>query len=134
MTPPCDLSEEIDFILHETERTHQVQALDLLRLNQSKRYKKNVRQSFITYVKTAYSPDVFQIDYANGDYEFKRDLKEGRQAVEKAAESSFWEWDNGSFPYFWRWQPEIKGDLRDGTSLWVYQSKLPTNTKRQRMP
>ena len=134
LTPPCALGEEIEFILNEAERTHQVQALDLLRSMQSKRYKKNVRQSFFTYMKTAYSPDVLQTDYAHGGYELKRDLKEGRQAIEKAADSSFWEWDNGSFPYFWRWQPEIKGDLRDGTSLWVYQSKLPANTKRQRMP
>ena len=85
-------------------------------------------------MKTPYSPNVFHKDYNNGDYEFKRDLNEGRQAVENAAESSFWDWDNGSFPYFWRWQPEIKGDLRDGTSLWVYENKLPRNTKPQRMP
>ena len=25
-------------------------------------------------------------------------------------------------------------DLRDGTSLWCYEDKLPKNTKRQRMP
>ena len=61
-------------------------------------------------------------------------MSEGRQAVGKAADSSFWDWVDGSFPYFWRWQSEIKGDLRDGTRLWVFEEKLPSNTKRQRMP
>ena len=86
------------------------------------------------YMKDFYSLHAFEDGYENNSHNFQRDIKEGRQAVEKAADSSFWDWDNGSFPYFWRWQPEIKSDLRDGTSLWVYKDKLPKNTKRQRMP
>ena len=70
----------------------------------------------------------------NESFEFKRDRIEGKQAVDKSANTSFWEWDGGSFPFFWRWQPEIMKDLRDGTSLWCYEDKLPKNTKRQRMP
>ena len=85
-------------------------------------------------MKIEYSPQVFESDYTDDNYEFKRDMSEGRQAVGKAANSSFWEWNNGSFPYFWRWQPEIKGYLRDGTSLWFYENKLPRNTIRQCMP
>ena len=49
--------------------------------------------------------------------EAKLDLVEGFQALSKADSSSFWDWNNGAFPYFWRWQPEIKKDLRDGTPL-----------------
>ena len=134
LTPPCDLGDEIEFILRGKDRIQKVQALDYLRSKQLKRYRTNVRRSFTKYMKTKYSPNAFQKDCQCVDYEFKRDLKEGRQAVEKAADSSFWEWNNGSFPYFWRWQPEIKRDLRDGTSLWVYNSKLPSNTKPQRIP
>ena len=67
--------------------------------------------------------------------EAKIDLTEGLQAISKADASTFWEWDKGSFPYFWRWQPEVKKDLRDGTPLWFHDDLLPKNkTKRQRIP
>ena len=127
-------SDEVASVTRGRDYGHAVYALDMLRTNQSKRYKKNVRLSFMNYMKTSYSSHVFEDSYENNYYEFKRDIQEGKQAVGKAADSSFWEWDNGSFPYFWRWQPEIKKYLRDGTSLWFYEDKLPKNTKRQRMP
>ena len=130
----CDLGDEIEFIIKGKERLHEVQALDLVRAQQSARYKKNVRSSFINYMKTTYYPLAFDKSYSNANYDFNRDMSEGKQAVSKAADSSFWDWDNGSFPYFWSWQPEGKRDLRDGTSLWFYEAKLPSNTKRQRMP
>ena len=65
----------------------------------------------------------------------KTDLAEGLQAISKADASSFWDWDEGSFPYFWRWQPEVKRDLRDGTPLRFHEDRLPKNSiKRQRLP
>jgi hypothetical protein len=33
--------------------------------------------------------------------------------IEKSALSSWWEWDDGSTPYFWRWTPEFRGRARD---------------------
>ena len=134
LTPPSNWNEEIDFILKGREDIHTVKVLDTLRTVQAKRYKKNIRNSFVNFMKTKYSSCVFNDDYVNNTFEFKRDRSEGKQAVGKAADTSFWEWENGSFPYFWRWQPEIMKDLRDGTSLWCYEDKLPKNTKRQRMP
>ena len=131
LTPPSNWDDEIEFILKGKEDIHVITVLDTLRTFQSRRYKKNVRNSFVQFMKTKYfSHD----DYVNETFEFKRDRSEGMQAVGKAANASFWEWETGSFPYFWRWQPEIMKDLRDGTSLWCYENKLPKNTKRQRMP
>ena len=48
----------------------------------------------------------------------------GLEAQTKARYSSFWEWDQGSFPFFWRWQPDVHKDVRDGTKLWI-QEGLP---------
>ena len=49
------------------------------------------------YMKTFYSLHVFEDGYENNNYDFQRDMQEGKQAVEKAADTSFWDWDNGPF-------------------------------------
>ena len=85
-------------------------------------------------MKSTYARELSETSYSNDTSEFRRDMKEGRQTVNKAASSTFWDWDNGLFSFFWRWQPEIKNDLRDGTSLWCIDSKLPNNKKKQKMP
>ena len=138
MTPLSDWSDEINLTLMGRDKiyeAHEWDGLRSMRLAHKTRYKKNVRKSFVRYMKTTYSSEVFKDDYRNDDYSYKRDRMEGKQAVGKAADSSFWEWDKGSFPFFWRSQPEIKNDLRDGTSLWCYVDKLPQNTnKPQKIP
>ena len=122
--------------------------LDAFRKFHSRRYVKKVKQSYGRYMKTKYGVSVFGDDfYEDIDKVFTKiekqgltsegrsDLYEGKKAISKAASSSFWDWDKGSFPYFWRWQPEIKNDLSDGTPLWFHPDLLPKNTsKRQRLP
>ena len=92
-----NLSDEIDFIARGKDYDHAIKALDFLRTAKSKRYKKNVRFSFMKYMKTFYSLHVFEDGYENNSYDFQRDMQEGKQAVEKAADTSFWDWDNGPF-------------------------------------
>ena len=122
--------------------------LEAFRKFHSRRYKKKVKQSYGRYMETKYGLDVFgddfyedmdkvfdEIDEQELNSEAKSDLHEGKQALSKAESSSFWDWDKGSFPYFWRWQPEIMNDLRDGTPLWFHPDLLLKNTsKRQRLP
>ena len=75
-----------------------------------------------------------EVDEQDQSPEAKSDLHEGKQALSKADSSSFWDWDKVSFPYFWRWQQEIKNDLRDGTPLWFHPELLPKSTsKRQKL-
>ena len=67
-------------------------------------------------------------------WNWERDKAAGIEALNKSRNSSFWDWDDGSFPFFWRWQPEVHKDLRDGTKLWV-QGDLPSNIHfKQKMP
>ena len=82
-------------------------------------------------MKQRFAPEVFQDNQVKYDNNFVRQRKEGVKAVRKAADSSFWDWDNGSFPFFWGWQTEIQKDLCDGTDLWVYEEKLPNNSKKK---
>ena len=74
--------------------------------------------------------DQLNIDLWN----WERDKEAGMEALGKARNSSFWDWDGGSFPFFWRWQPEILTDVRDGTKLWI-QDDLPRHTNfKRKMP
>jgi hypothetical protein len=38
----------------------------------------------------------------------------GAKAIFYAFEASWWEWDGGSFPFFWKWPPEFVREVRDG--------------------
>jgi hypothetical protein len=38
--------------------------------------------------------------------------------IERAANSSWWYWEDGSIPLFWRWSVEYLNQIRDGIPLW----------------
>ena len=41
-------------------------------------------------------------------------LLSGVKAIDYALQASWWEWDGGSFPCFWRWDREFVREIRDG--------------------
>jgi hypothetical protein len=106
---------------------------------QSNQYKKNVDKSFNKYMRETYSEEELRdlvkrkIPGIELHTECERDEVVGRIALDKVAGASFWEWDEGSSPLFWRWQPEIQKERRDGTKLWV-TGELPTEKARQIIP
>ena len=58
-------------------------------------------------------------------FELLRDLEVGRDAVRRAAWSSWWNWDLGSTLYFWRWPSSVRHSIRDGTKLFVNWELMP---------
>ena len=48
-----------------------------------------------------------------------KDLEAARDAVRRATEASWWEWDLGSAPFFWRWPEWYHKVMRDGLQIWV---------------
>jgi hypothetical protein len=46
--------------------------------------------------------------------ERQRTCQAGLKAISYAVESNWWEWDGGSFPFFWRWNLEFIREIRDG--------------------
>lgn len=63
-----------------------------------------------------------------------RDLKVGLDAIERAARASWWAWDDGSTPFFWRWQRQHRYVLRDGSPMFVRKQFLPHYFRRQKWP
>ena len=63
-----------------------------------------------------------------------RDLSVGRDAIERLCNSSFWNWDDGSTPLFWRWPRRYQKIMRDGSKQFVRRQHLPHYFRRQRWP
>jgi hypothetical protein len=63
-----------------------------------------------------------------------KDYEVGIDAISRALSASFWEWDDGSTVFFWRWTREHRNELRDGLKVWFKQSELPNYWGRQRWP
>ena len=96
------------------------------------RFRRNVRCSGQQYLETKYSPAV--LDQAPGScLERDRDVDGVADCVNRAQAATFWEWNGGSSPFFWRWQPAIQRDMRDGTPLFV-TGPLPSFKRPQKMP
>jgi hypothetical protein len=43
-----------------------------------------------------------------------RSLNVASKALAHAADASWWDWDRGSAPFFWRWPKEYQEEIRDG--------------------
>jgi hypothetical protein len=62
----------------------------------------------------------------------ERNLSAGLAAIQHAEDASWWEWDRGSAPFFWRWDSEFIKDLRDGMAP-RFIGPRPTGKKAQRV-
>ena len=134
---PSDWATDWCIVGQDYSHSYEVKYFDLLRNKMHERFCGNVERSYVKHMKEAYSagPATNKTDDAKVfAWKYERDQIAGLEAINKAKSSSFWEWDDGSFPFFWRWQPEVQKDLRDGTKLWV-QGELPSNTNfKQNVP
>lgn len=48
-----------------------------------------------------------------------RNLQAGCDCIRRCANSSWWDWDSGSRPLFWRWPSEYQKIIRDGLPPWI---------------
>ena len=61
----------------------------------------------------------------------EREKEVGRECLGKAAAATWWEWSNGSTPFFWRWPLHARTLVRDGHPPF-FLSPPPRNVKPQR--
>jgi hypothetical protein len=61
----------------------------------------------------------------------KLERRPGWDALRRLADSSWWEWDEGSAPLYWRWPAEYRTTIRDGLEIWMCGPK-PKYQKAQR--
>jgi hypothetical protein len=122
-------------------------ALDSLRdlsLRWYRSYKGGVIRSFRRYMSGEYGAEwLLQVHMffstkksraQEVSSELIKDYEVGMDAIERALGASFWEWDEGSTVFFWRWTAEHKKEIRDGLRVWFRRSELPGYWGRQRWP
>lgn len=100
---------------------------DRLRKVMLRWWRRNLTRSFISYLKLEYGPDWQHLD----SKELKLDLETGRDAIHRACGASFFEWEDGSTLFFWRWHPEFRKSARDGVP-WRIKGALPKFMRRQK--
>ncbi|KAL7559822.1 hypothetical protein ACA910_003985 [Epithemia clementina (nom. ined.)] len=60
-------------------------------------------------------------------------LRAGISAIQHAQKSTWWDWDNGSSPFFWRFPSDWLEDMRDGLKpMWIASPRK--YTRRQQNP
>ena len=132
----------------------QIKLLNLLRDCSSVRFGVNTYRGFLTYMKSKYGTHKFtQCNTLHKTLrgnkrtnalrkclksqllgsEFLRDIEIGTDAVRRACSSSFWDWDNGSTLFFWRWPSKFQKEARDGTNTFI-QGELPRYKVSQQWP
>ena len=130
---------------------HHPRLFDAMRQLLVRRYRLNVTRSLMKYLARTYYPGrVVRVSVSSLTVttvnkwatvfrekvqpELFTDKEVGRDAVSRAANCTWWDWDAGSTLYFWRWPKRVQQAVRDGTKLFVIRSKLPRYMKRQRWP
>ena len=116
------------------------------------RFQRNVYLSFLHYLKKTYGPEYLHLCLsckAKGhshrleqwksilgrerSARLSQDICLGQEALYRAANSSYWDWVEGSSLFFWRWPSSIREEARDGVPILVI-GKLPRYKTSQRWP
>ena len=108
----CDLAVDPEY----TPATHD-KIYNFLRHCSRRIFASHAEESFTTYLEETYSAsDLTDPNTANE--ELLKDREAGEDAILRVKRASFWEWTDGSTPFFWRWQPEVQKGMRDGSKIW----------------
>jgi hypothetical protein len=118
-------------------------ALDSLRrllLRRYRSYHAGIIRSFRRFMQQQYGCDWLNAMRAarkkrrGKNKEIVLDYDVGIDAIHRGLAASFWEWDEGSTVFFWRWPVEVRKELRDGLKVWYRDRDLPSYWGRQRWP
>eukprot|EP00957_Ditylum_brightwellii_P098755 7523069-Ditylum_brightwellii.AAC.1 len=59
---------------------------------------------------------------------------QGRDVIDRAANSTWWDWCEGSTLVFWQWTPECRNEARDGTKMFAVEENLPHYWRKTQLP
>jgi hypothetical protein len=121
------MTQQIGRELDADFRKRLVRASNLLRAAMLRYWKRKVEESFWEWQTT--ETERFGRE---GKKPPQRNLEAGMAAIQHAKDASWWEWDRGSAPFFWRWDSEFIQDLRDGMAP-RFTGEPPSGKKAQRV-
>ena len=106
-------------------------------------YRKNIFNSYNRYMKLKHG-----VHWANKLVSARKNFGQGQRKTEllldgdvgadalgRAVNADWWNWNDGSTLLFWRWPSEVHKEARDGSSFpWIFRDKLPKYKIPQRYP
>ena len=52
-------------------------------------------------------------------------------AIRQTNAATWWEWENGSRPFYWNWNDDKQIPMQDGIELWIREKMIPSWVKAQ---
>ena len=109
-----------------------VEALEKIRGFFKDRWCRILTRSFGSYMRGEYGSGWTTMK-READSALLCDIETGSDCIRRAAASDWWEWNDGSRPFFWRWPAESRKAIRDGMKMWQLSSP-PTSRHPQPQP
>ena len=81
-----------------------------------RRWKRNITSSYLKWARN-------NIDGKNG--------LAAKDCIQRAANASWWSWDDGSRPFFWRWPSDYQLQVRDGAKVY-FEGRVIPSTQAQK--
>lgn len=109
-------------------------ALDCIRGGVLRWWRRRTLQDFLRWFKQKYGHLIKSSLEASQVLRHKQasiDWIAGRDCIGRCSNTSWWDWDTGSRPLFWRWKSDYQQIIRDGLKLW-FTSTPPSNRVPQR--
>jgi hypothetical protein len=101
-----------------------IAALSVIRTFALRWWRKNTTREFLIWLKVKHNACKLTVDYRN-------DVTAGRDCISRCCNASWWEWDAGSRPLFWRWPSDYRLVIRDGLPPWI-KGPMPSYRVPQR--
>jgi len=104
--------------------------LDVIRRFALRWWNRNLEHGFFLWFKAAHPSEdlldfVYKVNRKRKHPQAERDWDASMDCLRRSRRSTWWEWSDGSRPYFWRWPEEYQEIIRDGLPIWELDT-LPT--------
>lgn len=136
--------EESDFIWEESDMERLTRAMDTMRGYLVKRWKRKIFHSYLDYYYdkkgrsrspsgakwlattgcgdycwSVYGRDQYREWYQDRLEKDSLEIAAGSDAIVRAWRASWWEWEDGSRPFHWRWPEWYRSTIRDGLEVYL---------------
>ena len=81
-------------------------------------WKRAVYVSFRNHMRRTHGPDWWVLPGDRGT-ELQRDREAGQDCLVRVMKATWWDWDDGSRLFFWRWPVHYRLQARDGVPPWL---------------
>jgi hypothetical protein len=92
------------------------------------RWRSNIRTSLLFYLHVQHGSHY--LSNPNPSDDLRLDLVAGRECLYRAMAADWWDWTQGSWPFFWRWPMAHQREARDGYKQFI-ERDLPQYKRPQ---